>query len=657
MIPKQDKKNISNLLILIIMLIAGIFVRLNGFDSFGFSSSDEYYIIKSVKNILQRGLPEFETGGYYVRGILYQYLSAGLLLIGVKDVAALRIITILFNILSVPALYLIAKRIINPTAALIVCFLFIFSVWEIEYSRVARFYTPFQAIFLWYVYFLMKVILDKEYKSYKWLYLLSILSIFIYEGAIFLIILNFLPNFLYKNKNHLLLTSVIFVLSFIYLTTNFRGLGVENTLPTDIEFERGGSSAPIYLPHLLIFQLVLPKGEISWIAFLTLLIAIFGAIVFRTVKRRSLEPEQLLYFLTIGLLAILNLYGILLLLLIGLLLSRRMKINMIKSSEYRFLGGFVLLSLIFWFIYTQTNQEWLTWLHKSSFSAKNFAWLTFNYPNFYQELIEQWVYTFPIMSFILFTSLAVFTVFCVMKEKDDLTFSFLPLVLLILIAIVSIVVTPYQSARYSFFLYPLLFTVMIKLFYPLSGLMKKLRLRQIVYAVLIFLFFYLSEDHNLNHILNINTREIMYRENYPKRLAGIYYYKEDYKSTGEFISQNLLFGDLIVSTIAPVEYYLPRLDYYFRDYRDKEFTARSREKGKTEVWTNSKLIYKESVLRKLIENSDQRIWLITYSDKRPGVSGFEKELHAKYSEYKYYTNPDGSLNVYLIGHQRMPSSN
>lgn len=158
------------------MLIAGIFVRLNGFDSFGFSSSDEYYIIKSVKNILQRGLPEFETGGYYVRGILYQYLSAGLLLIGVKDVAALRIITILFNILSVPALYLIAKRIINPTAALIVCFLFIFSVWEIEYSRVARFYTPFQAIFLWYVYFLMKVILDKEYKSYKWLYLLSILS-------------------------------------------------------------------------------------------------------------------------------------------------------------------------------------------------------------------------------------------------------------------------------------------------------------------------------------------------------------------------------------------------------------------------------------------------------------------------------------------------
>ena len=38
---------------------------------------DEYYFLVSIESILTDGLPELPGGGYYVRGILIQYLTAG----------------------------------------------------------------------------------------------------------------------------------------------------------------------------------------------------------------------------------------------------------------------------------------------------------------------------------------------------------------------------------------------------------------------------------------------------------------------------------------------------------------------------------------------------------------------------------------------------
>jgi hypothetical protein len=103
--------------------------------------------------------------------------------------------------------------------------------------------------------------------------------------------------------------------------------------------------------------------------------------------------------------------------------------------------------------------------------------------------------------------------------------------------------------------------------------------------------------------------------------------------------------------VAPVEYYLPKLDYYYRTYKDPEFSIRSRNKGKTEVWTNSKLIYKEEEFINLIEKRKNNIWLVTYSETRPGVPDFDKELIKKYSGNPYFSNLDGSLKVFYIKSQ------
>ena len=71
-------KNNSELLywtIISFSVIIGIYIRFNGLGKWPLAL-DEYYIIQSVENILKHGLPQFANGGYYVRGILMQYMIA-----------------------------------------------------------------------------------------------------------------------------------------------------------------------------------------------------------------------------------------------------------------------------------------------------------------------------------------------------------------------------------------------------------------------------------------------------------------------------------------------------------------------------------------------------------------------------------------------------
>ena len=191
-------ENITANFILIVSIILGIYFRLVGLGKWPLAV-DEYYIVKSVQNILQHGVPKFINGGFYERGILYQYLCVPLFLVGIKTELAVRIIPAILNILCIPVIYILAKKISGKFLASIVLFVFCFSVWEVEFARFGRMYAPFQFLFLLYLLFLYKTVVENNSKSRKWLYIISITSIFVYEGSVFLAALNFLPV-LWDNK-------------------------------------------------------------------------------------------------------------------------------------------------------------------------------------------------------------------------------------------------------------------------------------------------------------------------------------------------------------------------------------------------------------------------------------------------------------------------
>ena len=61
---------------------------------------DEFFIVRSVENVLQHGVPRFDCGGYYTRGLLLQYLAALLQLLGISGEIAPRLISAVSSVLA-----------------------------------------------------------------------------------------------------------------------------------------------------------------------------------------------------------------------------------------------------------------------------------------------------------------------------------------------------------------------------------------------------------------------------------------------------------------------------------------------------------------------------------------------------------------------------
>ena len=107
--PATNRWEVFGWLVLFIAIAIGVYARFKGVGKWPFSG-DEFHTAQSVRNILSHGVPGFPCGGYYVRGILLQYLMALSTLFGVSEEFGFRAVTVFFNLLSIPAVYLLAKK-------------------------------------------------------------------------------------------------------------------------------------------------------------------------------------------------------------------------------------------------------------------------------------------------------------------------------------------------------------------------------------------------------------------------------------------------------------------------------------------------------------------------------------------------------------------
>ena len=167
-----------------------------------------------------------------------------------------RIFSVVSNLLAIPALYLIAKHVGNKWIAATTIVIFSLSIWEIEFARFARMYAPFQTIFIWYVYFALKDFEGKDFANYKWLIFFSVLGVFIYEGSIFLALLNFIPFVVLKkfDKKYLSLALIVLAFSLFYNKFNFFTLNSAPIFPPEYLSEIAGKVAnyPIKIPKVLL---------------------------------------------------------------------------------------------------------------------------------------------------------------------------------------------------------------------------------------------------------------------------------------------------------------------------------------------------------------------------------------------------------------------
>src|ERR1700722_13700446 len=180
-------------------LVAGIYGRFKGIATAPLGV-DEFYMSRSIDFLMRTGLPHFPCGGYYTRGVLYQYLVALLRWDGLSAEFSGRLVTALSSLLLLPAAYLLGRRIHGRTVGLLVVTVLAVSIWEIEMARFGRMYAPFQAVFAWYLVFFLRYTLDRNRRALGAMVALSVLGVLTWEGGVFIGLINLLPPFI-QHKN------------------------------------------------------------------------------------------------------------------------------------------------------------------------------------------------------------------------------------------------------------------------------------------------------------------------------------------------------------------------------------------------------------------------------------------------------------------------
>ncbi len=343
----MNKKNNFNTFLLAIAVIIGFYFRLKSLGKWPFAL-DEYYIIRSVQNIFKYGLPQFDAGGYYPRGILYQYIIAALWSAGLKAEFAARIIPVLTNLAAFPALYKLSKKVSGKTLAIILVIYLSFSLWEVEFARFARMYSPFQAIFIWYLYNFYLLLFENKKTAFNWMLILSFASIFVYEASIFLVIMNFIPLlwdyerkefslsdlikvFSKTNLTKLIAATGIFLIAYFYLSFDFRTFNQTNLLPPELKdyFDNLPKMSKFRMPMVLLFS---ESSGILWLIMKILPVITVGLFTVHILKSKDLIFENKFSLMVIGFFALLNVYGLLIIFTVMLIMINWLNVKSLNKK-------------------------------------------------------------------------------------------------------------------------------------------------------------------------------------------------------------------------------------------------------------------------------------------------------------------------------------
>jgi 4-amino-4-deoxy-L-arabinose transferase-like glycosyltransferase len=221
------------LVVILLLTLWGFILRIY---ALGYQSlwNDEAELLNAASGILDHGLPILPSGHFYERAILNTNIIAfSFTLFGTNEFAA-RLPSVIFGTLTIPLVFLFAKRVGNEKIALIAATITAFSMLEIAWSRQARMYQELQFFYILSLYLFYRFI---ETKS-KWGLALTVLSticailshrlgfalILIFPLYAFLLNIRNIKGFL-SREFLLQRKSLVFIIFILFLTAGLLVLG------------------------------------------------------------------------------------------------------------------------------------------------------------------------------------------------------------------------------------------------------------------------------------------------------------------------------------------------------------------------------------------------------------------------------------------------
>ena len=628
-------------------IAGGAYARLHGLGAWPWAI-DEYLIGQSVENIIRHGVPAFDCGGYYVRGIILQYMIVPLQWGGIQPELAARLVPVAFSFAVLVAVYFLGKRLSGTTVACVCVSLLSLSLWEIEFARFARMYMPFQAIFLCYLLALHRVVVDRHSNAFGWLWALSVLGVLTWAGGLFLLVVNFLPHAIKRAPGgigQLAVSGALLVTGYTYSAWNFRFMGSVPPWPTDVPIDISGEH--VVWPRLLASTL---SSHPAWMVGALLVLIIGLGVIIMLMRAPGLAVRERIGWSALVLLSFLNVFGCVV---VGLVLMCLLGWIDIRRVSNRYAGAATSLigtSLAFWFAYALFTHDWYRLFpgFGPGGELSKVAVVLFKYPNVFDSVLFPWFAAVPALTGFLGSLTGLAVVLGVLAPSDDRVRSLrlMLAVCVIMVALTAVVETKYLRTRYTFFLLPLLYLLAMTAVHAL--LIRPIRSyprRGIAMGLTVLATMGLTEDFSWAHLTHADSARWNYRLPYGEALTDHYYPRQDFRTPAQYVNRAARPDDRVITTKLAVAYYLERTDYVYWNYRWGEFAGLSCEAGKRERWTGSRLLYSREDLFDAVDKSGGNVWLVTLvGEHLPPIDA----LSTRYSVTLVFEGLAGAVGVYKI---------
>lgn len=625
----------------------GVFVRFDGLGSWPLSV-DEYYLTKSILSILDDGLPGFACGGYYIRGLLQQYVTS-LLVSAVSPIElAVRLYPVFFNLATIGLAYLLARRIGGVVVASLTVVILSLSVWEIEMARFARMYAPFQALFVAQILFWHRTVTEgrpgnvdggvgsnvhsNADRDFKWMLLIAVAGVLTYKGAAFLAVpplIALLRRPALVSVSNVSLLLAVLLLTYLEVAVNLRVYGV---------------TPPEYPPEIAEFLAGLPSGSILSLPdtrylrelattpfplLVSVSLVAAGVIVFvRRFRNRDwrLGAAWLAAVAALGtgfpLLAAAVFVPALLLLTDD---EHRLRLFRDPVPLLYWLAGFALWSLVGWFSFAEPREFFTDYL--------------LAFPDSARAVALPWLKAIPVTTLGMGAVIALGALaFGRSAEREARGFYMLIGLIVAFAAGVGLVATPVVSTRYSFFLYPLVVIAFCLAAVRLAG---RLPLRSgysaAAAAAFALALFAAGEDFDLRHLARIDSAEINYRIGFGRHLHEHYKRRSDYRGPAEYVNRRRRPDEPVVIGESAPDLYLDRVDYRYKRMTENAFENHISCGLDRDVWADVPVLYKEEQLAALRERSAERIWIV---DDAGSLRDWDR--------YEVYRTEDGRTRVLRV---------
>lgn len=611
----------------------GVFARFKGLGAAPFSV-DEYYLARSIEDVLRTGLPLFDCGGYYVRGVLLQYLSAGLQSFGMAPELAPRLVGALCNLLSLPAAYWLGRRLHGPVTGLLLVVMLSISVWEVEMSRFGRMYAPFQAVFLWYTVYFVKFTVDHQKRALWGMAALSIIAPLVWEGGALVALANLLALFLLRSPGRLFwrdalpitAASLLLVAAYLFVSVDLRNIQGD-------EFPPGFEPSRVNYATDPLTSLDAPATSLAsggpWLllALVPIAAAAWAAKWIWGFRRRPLLALGLAAILAAALLQQFLLAAVAASM---LLLMRYIRWDEAFGPSARAFHVAIITALVFWLSYSLVAIDWRTAAGGST--AKGLAMVAYEFlavPNFVGVVVRPWVRTLPVLGALLLMPIAV-AVWRNSRNQGTLSAERAILVLLVgLVMAASFSTPPRMETRYVYFAYPLALLIALTVTARLAT--RLTRTQAAATAALSGLAlggFALTEDFSPGHLARIDSPEILYRSSMSADLQTHYVSREDNRELANWLRNNIPGDATLINGVHGLDIYYPDFRYFHVDETNPDMMGWSCDSGRIERWGNYPLLYTTEALADVATQSTHT-YLVTFGYDDASVLEFFSRLQPR----------------------------